>query len=156
MAMDDAMFLSALQQQFGARLRFTSTSPRARYPLALRLRNKLVANREVWIGNAAQTLHPVSGQGFNLGIRDAWELAGAILAPDKNDAGASELLEIYAQARTIDRQGSAAFTDGIVRVFSNNVAPLRVGRGLGLMLLDCCPAARRFIANRMTWGARGW
>ncbi len=156
MAIDDTMFLAALQQQFGTRLRFTSTSPRARYPLALRLRNKLVANREVWIGNAAQTLHPVSGQGFNLGIRDAWELAEAILAQDNGDAGASELLGNYAQARTIDRQGSAAFTDGIVRAFSNNFWPLRTLRGLGLLALDLSPAARKFVAGRMIWGARGW
>lgn len=155
MAMDDTMFLSALQQQFGTRLRFISTSPRVRYPLALRLRNKLVANREVWIGNAAQTLHPVSGQGFNLGIRDAWELAEAVLAQDSGDAGAPEPLTDYAQVRTIDRQGSAAFTDGIVRVFSNDICPIRIARGFGLLALDLLPVARSFVARRMIWGARG-
>jgi 2-octaprenyl-6-methoxyphenol hydroxylase len=156
MAMDDTMFLSALQQQFGTRLRFTHTSPRARYPLALRLRENLVATREVWIGNAAQTLHPVSGQGFNLGIRDAWTLAETILAQDKGDAGAPEPLNKYAQARTIDREGSAAFTDGIVRAFSNDFSSLRTLRGLGLLALDLCPAARKFVAERMIWGARAW
>jgi 2-octaprenyl-6-methoxyphenol hydroxylase len=156
MSMDDAMFLAALQKQFGTRLRFTSASPRARYPLALRLRNKLVTEREVWIGNAAQTLHPVSGQGFNLGIRDAWELAETILAQDKGDAGAPEPLNNYAQARAIDRQGSAAFTDGIVRVFSNDIWPLRIARGIGLLMLDLCQQGRSFVASRMVWGARHW
>ena len=154
LAMDDAGFLAALQQQFGSRLTFTATSPRARYPLALRLRRNLCAKREVWIGNAAQTLHPVSGQGFNLGIRDAWELAETILAQDRGDAGAPEPLNNYAQARAIDRQGSAAFTDGIVRVFSNDIWPLQITRGFGLFMLDLLPTVRTFIAKRMIWGAR--
>jgi 2-octaprenyl-6-methoxyphenol hydroxylase len=159
MAMDDAAFLAALQHQFGSRVAFTATSPRARYPLALRLRRQLVARRQVWIGNAAQTLHPVSGQGFNLGIRDAWELAQALLADpagQPNDPGDAATLERYARGRRLDRCGSAAFTDGIVRAFSNDFPPLAIARGLGLFALDLCPPARRFVAGRMIWGARGW
>lgn len=155
MAMDDTAFLAALQHQFGTRLRFTAASPRARYPLALRLRQKLFEHREVWIGNAAQTLHPVSGQGFNLGIRDAWELAAALLTCN-GDPGAIDLLENHARGRGLDRWGSATFTDGIVRTFSNNLAPLRVARGLGLLALDLSPMARKFVAGRMIWGARAW
>ncbi|HEX5802185.1 MAG TPA: FAD-dependent monooxygenase [Azospira sp.] len=154
LAMDDTAFLAALQQQFGPRVTFTATSPRARYPLALRLRRQLTAPRQVWIGNTAQTLHPVSGQGFNLGIRDAWELAQAVLATD--DAGDAAQLARYARGREFDRRGSVAFTDGIVRAFSNDFAPLRVARGLGLFALDLCPPARRFVAGRMIWGARAW
>jgi 2-octaprenyl-6-methoxyphenol hydroxylase len=156
MAMDDAGFLAALQQQFGSRLNFTATSPRARYPLALRLRRNLCAKREVWIGNAAQTLHPVSGQGFNLGIRDACELADQLLAQGNSAPGELSALQQYAQGRNLDRQGSVAFTDGIVRAFSNNFSPLRVARGLGLLALDLCPTARKFVAGRMIWGARAW
>jgi 2-octaprenyl-6-methoxyphenol hydroxylase len=156
MQMNDAAFLAALQQQFGTRLRFTATSPRARYPLALRLRKNLCSTREVWIGNAAQTLHPVSGQGFNLGIRDAWELADQLLAQGSSDPGQLAILQQYAQGRNLDRQGSAAFTDGIVRTFSNNFSPLRVARGLGLLALDLCPIARKFVAGRMIWGGRAW
>jgi 2-octaprenyl-6-methoxyphenol hydroxylase len=156
MQMNDAAFLAALQQQFGTRLRFTATSPRARYPLALRLRKNLCSAREVWIGNAAQTLHPVSGQGFNLGIRDAWELADQLLAQGSSDPGQLAILQQYAQGRNLDRQGSAAFTDGIVRTFSNNFSPLRVARGLGLLALDLCPIARKFVAGRMIWGGRAW
>jgi 2-octaprenyl-6-methoxyphenol hydroxylase len=156
MQMNDAAFLAALQQQFGTRLRFTATSPRARYPLALRLRKNLCSEREVWIGNAAQTLHPVSGQGFNLGIRDAWELAEVLLAPNTAYPGEMPALDAYSRGRQFDRRGSAAFTDGIVRAFSNDFPPLRVARGLGLLALDLCPAARQFVAGRMIWGARAW
>jgi len=157
MAMNDGAFLTALQQQFGSRVTFTATSPRARFPLALRLRKELNDTRQVWIGNAAQTLHPVSGQGFNLGIRDAWELADKLLDPqygsDPADAGR---LRAYAAGRRLDRAGSAAFTDGIVRIFSNDLAPLRLARGLGLLALDVCPQARKFVAGRMISGARAW
>ena len=156
MQMEDIAFLSALQQQFGTRMRFTATSPRARYPLALRLRKNLCSEREVWIGNAAQTLHPVSGQGFNLGIRDAWELAEALLAQNTADAGSFSVLDAYSRGRQFDRHGSAEFTDGIVRVFSNDFPPLRIARGLGLLTLDLCPPARRFVSGRMIWGARAW
>lgn len=156
MAMDDETFLAALQCQFGGRLTFAATSPRARFPLALRLRRELVGKREVWIGNAAQTLHPVSGQGFNLGIRDALELAATLQAAPAGDPGGEGILRRYARGRTIDRSGCVAFTDGIVRTFSNDLAPLRGLRGLGLLALDLFPPARRFVAARMIWGARGF
>ena len=152
MAMDDTEFTAALQSQFGQRLRFTKPGPRSRFPLALRLRDTLVKGHEVWIGNTAQTLHPVSGQGFNLGIRDAWQLAEILLASgiDSTD------LARYAASRRLDRQGSAFFTDQIVRAFSNDFAPLKLARGLGLLALDLCPPARHFVAKRMIWGARAW
>ena len=152
MAMDDAAFLAALQQQFGQRMCFARPGKRSRFPLALRLRDTLVKGHEVWIGNTAQTLHPVSGQGFNLGIRDAWQLAEILL---KNGVDRSNL-ETYAASRRLDRRGSAFFTDQIVRTFSNNFGPLKVVRGLGLLALDICPPARHFVAKRMIWGARAW
>lgn len=152
MALDDEAFLAALGGQFGGRLDFVAAGPRARFPLALRLREKLVDGREVWIGNTAQTLHPVSGQGFNLGLRDAWQLAEVLL-----DRGlGTDALQSYVRARRLDRQGSALFTDGIVRLFSNDFAPLKLARGLGLMALDLFPPARHFLARRMVWGARAW
>ncbi|MGE5471101.1 MAG: FAD-dependent monooxygenase [Bacteroidota bacterium] len=152
MAMDDTAFTAALQRQFGHRMSFAKAGPRSRFPLALRLRDTLVRNREVWIGNTAQTLHPVSGQGFNLGIRDAWQLADILLA----DGIAPASLARYAASRQLDRRGSAWFTDRIVRVFSNDFAPLKLARGLGLLALDICPPARHFVAKRMIWGARAW
>ncbi len=152
MAMDDETFTAALQQQFGQRMRFAKPSPRSRFPLFLRLRDTLVKGNEVWIGNTAQTLHPVSGQGFNLGIRDAWQLSEILL---KNGVDRSNL-EKYATSRRLDRRGSAFFTDQIVRTFSNDFGPLKLARGLGLLALDICPPARHFVAKRMIWGARAW
>lgn len=156
LALDDAGFLAALRSQFGNRLNFTATRPRASFPLVLRVRRQLTTPRQVWIGNCAQTLHPVSGQGFNLGLRDAWELAEALLSDHSGDAGNPAALAAYARGRRLDRSGSAGFTDGIVRLFSNDLAPLRVARGLGLLTLDLCPPLRHFVAKRMIWGARAW
>ncbi len=152
MAMDDTAFTVALQNQFGRRLSFAKPGPRSCFPLALRLRETLVKGKEVWIGNTAQTLHPVSGQGFNLGIRDAWQLAEILL---KNGVDRGSLAD-YAASRRLDRKGSAFFTDQIVRTFSNDCGPLKLARGLGLLALDLCPPARHFVAKRMIWGARAW
>lgn len=125
-------------------------------PLALRLRRRLTAERQVWLGNTAQTLHPVSGQGFNLGLRDAWELAETLLDTAPGDPGQAAPLAAYALRRQPDRLGSAVFTDGIVRLFSNDIPPLRALRGLGLLALDLAPPLRHFVARRMIWGARAW
>jgi len=152
MTLDDDAFTAALQKQFGERMRFARPGPRSRFPLALRLRQTLVKGREIWIGNTAQTLHPVSGQGFNLGLRDAWQLAEILLA----DGIGRDSLGRYAASRKLDRQGSAFFTDRIVRAFSNDFGPLKLARGLGLLALDLCPPARHFVAKRMIWGARAW
>lgn len=154
--LDDAAFLDALRSQFGSRLDFVAAGPRASFPLALRVRPQLTAQRQVWIGNCAQTLHPVSGQGFNLGLRDAWELAETLLAQRSGDAGDPAPLAAYARGRRLDRSGSMGFTDGIVRLFSNDLAPLRIARGLGLLALDLYPPLRHFVAKRMIWGARAW
>ncbi len=152
MALDDDAFIAALQEQFGQRMSFAKPGKRSRFPLALRLRDTLIKDREVWIGNSAQTLHPVSGQGFNLGIRDAWQLAETVLKYGVDRSS----LENYAAGRRLDRQGGAFFTDKIVRTFSNDFGPLKLARGLGLLALDLCPPARHFVAKRMIWGARAW
>ena len=152
MAMDDDAFTAALQAQFGHRMKFGQPGPRSRFPLALRMRETLVKGSEVWIGNTAQTLHPVSGQGFNLGLRDAWQLAETLLQKGVDRASLAD----YAALRRLDRQGGALFTDKIVRAFSNGFAPLKLMRGLGLLALDLCPPARHFVAKRMIWGARAW
>lgn len=152
MTMDDDALTATLQAQFGQRMTFTKPSQRSRFPLALRLRDTLVKGNEVWIGNTAQALHPVSGQGFNLGLRDAWQLSEILL---KNGVD-RDSLATYAASRQLDRRGSALFTDQIVRNFSNNFGPLKLARGLGLLTLDLFPPARHFVAKRMIWGARAW
>lgn len=152
MALDDDAFVAALQERFGTHLRLAQPGPRSRFPLTLCMRDPVAREREVWIGNGAQTLHPVTGQGFNLGLRDAWQLAETLL-----DHGLDRTsLKNYAAARRLDRTASALFTDGLVRVFSNDLGPLKLARGLGLLALDLCPPARDFIARRMIWGARAW
>jgi len=166
---NDADFLAALRAQFGRRLDFVSSGPRSSFPLALRFRSSLTQHRQVWIGNSAQTLHPVSGQGFNLGLRDAWELAetlltqhgemevtGAMGVTRMPDPGAPAPLAAYARGRRLDRLGSTGFTDGIVRLFSNDFPPLRWARGFALLALDLAPPLRHFVAKRMIWGARAW
>ena len=152
MALDDDAFVAALQAQFGRRMRFAKPGKRSRFPLALRMRDTLVKGSEVWIGNTAQTLHPVSGQGFNLGLRDAWQLSEILL---KNGVDRQALAQ-YAASRRLDRQGGAFFTDKIVKAFSNDFGPLKLARGLGLLALDLCPPTRHFVAKRMIWGARAW
>ena len=132
--LDDPGFLATLRERCGRQLDFISTSPRRAFPLALRLRKTLVRQRQVWIGNTAQTLHPVTGQGFNLGLRDAWELAEALQNNPSSDPGDTAMLAAYARNRQPDRLLDAALTDGFVRLFSNDYLPLKIARGLGLRL----------------------
>jgi 2-octaprenyl-6-methoxyphenol hydroxylase len=153
-ASTDADFLAILQRRFGGRVRFTSVSKRFIFPLGLRYRKSAVAERQVWIGNAAQTLHPVAGQGFNLALRDIFELA-RVLA-DTEDPGSPAALARYAEARALDRHGAIGFTDTLVRAFSNDNFFFRHARGAGLLTLDFFPPARHFVARRMMFGARGW
>lgn len=152
--LDDECFLATLRLHFGQRLDFVGTGARSSFPLALRIRSQTTQQRQVWIGNAAQTLHPVSGQGFNLGLRDAWELAEILHT--RTDAGNPIGLATYSRSRQLDRCASMAFTDSLVHVFSNDLPPLRFARGLGLLALDLCPPLRHFVARRMIWGARAW
>jgi 2-octaprenyl-6-methoxyphenol hydroxylase len=153
-ALDDPRFLQALQERFGHRVRFVEAGPRHVFPLGLRYRPTPVADRQAWIGNAAQTLHPVAGQGFNLAIRDIFELARTLA--EQPDPGAPELLARYAAGRRLDRYGAMGFTDLLVHLFSNDNPVLRHARGAGLLALDLFPPLRSFVARRMMFGARGW
>lgn len=153
-ALPDAEFLALLQARFGSRVTFTAVTPRHAYPLGLRYREHAVGEREVWVGNAAQTLHPVAGQGFNLALRDIFELARIL--GDAEDPGAPEVLVRYAAARRVDRRATIGFTDTLVRVFSNDNPLIHHARGAGLLAMDLLPPLRSFVARRMLFGARGW
>ncbi len=154
--MPENEFLQNLQRAFGQRLgAFEATSPRASYPLTLKTAASLPMSRALALGNAAQTLHPVAGQGFNLGLRDAWELASTINAAAREEIGAPPMLAAYAARRRLDRGGGVWFTDILVRLFSNDIGPLKLARGLGLALLGVVPPAKNFVVRRMTFGARG-
>lgn len=153
--LDSRQFLDELRLEFGARVgNFTAVSGRASYPLKLRRAPRTPLDHAVLIGNAAQTLHPVAGQGFNLGLRDAWELAehamGSTAAP-----GSAEWLRGYHARRNVDRGGGIGITHTLVQLFSNDLPPLRLARGLGLTLLGCVPPLKNFLVRRMTFGARG-
>ncbi len=155
--MAPAQFLAELRVQFGSRVGdFTEVGNRAYYPLYLRRTSQAPLNHVVLIGNAAQTLHPVAGQGFNLGLRDAWEL-GEQLADNMRAAalGSHEWLEAYLARRKTDRYGGVGMTHALVQLFSNDLLPLRIARGTGLALLGCVPPLKNFLVRRMTFGARG-
>lgn len=151
----DETFLACLHEQFGDRLgEFVGASRRAGFPLVLKYAVPVTADRLVLIGNAAQLLHPVAGQGFNVGLRDAWELAAEILeAP--GDIGSSQMLGRYQSRRRLDRRGGILFTDSLVRLFSNANPALGATRAAGLSLLDCVPSAKTFLVRRMTFGTKG-
>ena len=112
-----------------------------------------VAQRLAVIGAAAQALHPVAGQGFNLGLRDAADLARLLRRCAGENAGSAALLQRFASVRSADALMGIEFTDALVRIFSTDNALLRIGRGLGLAMLDITPAARRMLVEKMTFGA---
>ena len=155
-ALPEAEFLAALYRHFGGRQgRFISATPRKTFPLRLAYSGSLAAARVVRIGNAAQTLHPVSGQGFNIGLRDAWELASLCGDAPLDALGSPAMLAAYARGRRVDVLGGVGFTDFLVRAFSNDLGPLRHARGLGLLALEAFPPLKNFVARRMIFGARG-
>jgi 2-octaprenyl-6-methoxyphenol hydroxylase len=147
--LDDAAYLTELQRHFGWRAgRFTRLGRRASYPLRLTRSAASTAARTVLIGNAAQALHPVAGQGFNLGLRDAAVLAELLMGA--GDPGAPQLLEQFAQWRMDDRRGVTGFTDGLVKLFGSERAPIGVARDLGLLLFDLLPPAKSALARVST------
>ncbi|MDT3736743.1 MAG: FAD-dependent monooxygenase [Denitratisoma sp.] len=152
---EERAFLSCLREAFSGRLEFNAAGKRSAFPLGLRFRETPVGARAVWLGNAAQTLHPVAGQGFNLALRDVMQLA-RLLQESPSDCGNPELLSRHAAARQLDRRGAIGFTDGLVRLFGLRGAISGHARGAGLLALDLLPTARRFLARRMMYGARGW
>lgn len=153
---DDATFLAELHSHFGDAVgAFISVGKRSSFPLRLKRAPDTTFPHTVLIGNAAQTLHPVAGQGFNMGVRDAWELARIILRAQPEALGSAAMLESYRKSRRIDRNAGISFTDGLVRIFSNDLPLLSNGRGWALSMLDRLPLAKKFVAKRMMFGANG-
>ncbi len=153
---DDAAFLHYLQDHFGDRVgTFTSIGKRNCFPLRLKRAPDITFPHTVLIGNAAQTLHPVAGQGFNMGIRDAWELAQVILDHAPDNIGSAAMCADYRKSRRIDRNAGIRFTDGLVRLFSNDLPLLGHVRSAALTLLDHIPPAKKFVAKRMMFGVNG-
>lgn len=143
-------FLASLQACFGYKLgRFSLTAPRYSFPLSLVRAKSMYSGRTVIIGNAAHQLHPVAGQGLNLGLRDAVQLAEMLLnaAQQGNDIGTQALLEDYAKQRQKDHNTVINFTHSLVKLFSNQRLSLAVARNAGLTLLDMLPSTKRQLAR---------
>jgi len=153
----EAEFLEHLQDRFGDRLgNFTRVGKRAAYPLALTRVREHVRDRLALIGNAAHTVHPVAGQGFNLGLRDVAALSEILMDAVRAgaDIGDTRVLRRYADWRRRDNQVIAAFTNGLIRIFSNDFPPLVLTRNAGLIAADLMPGVKRgFI--RVTSGLAG-
>lgn len=152
MALSDDEFLRVLTQLFGSKLgKLATASTRFSYPLSLMQSEPFVLNRAVAIGNAAQTLHPIAGQGFNLGIRDVNDLVRAI--KDSPDPGAYECLARYQKTRKRDKQATISATEALVSIFSNQYFPLVVGRNIALLAMNKTVPLKQYFAH-FAMGAR--
>ena len=157
MALSDDAFLSRLQERFGYRLgRFERVGRRQAYPLRLVKAQESVRHRLALVGNAAHTLHPIAGQGFNLGVRDVAVLAEVLVdaLTEGHDPGELAVLTRYDTWRHADHQGVTAFTDGLARLFTLPIPALGMARGAGMIALDLLPPAKRLL-TRVTMGRAG-
>ncbi len=153
LALPETAFLSALAAHFGPRVSgFAGVRDRRTFPLALEYARPPVAGRCALVGNAAQTLHPVAGQGFNLGVRDAFVLAQTVVEHGRGALGERAMLADYAARRQVDRFAGIAFTHGLARLFANDWPLLRWPRGIALSLLDAVPPAKRAFTRAMLFG----
>lgn len=151
LALDDSDFLRRLQQRFGSRLgKLTQCGKRQSYPLRLIRARRHNTPRLALIGNAAHTLHPIAGQGFNLGIRDVAALAQVIRDAHEQgrDIGSTAVLDEYEQWRTADQRRVSMMTDTLVRIFSNNFPPLILARNAGLIALDILPPFKQLLTRQ--------
>ncbi|MEI6738222.1 MAG: FAD-dependent monooxygenase [Pseudomonadota bacterium] len=150
MALSDTEVRDQFQNYFGTRAgRFISLTKRRRYPLRLRQSSERVVGRVAIIGNAAQAMHPVAGQGFNLGLRDAQTLVNLL-----SDHSAESAFKMYSNSREPDVSRGVGFTDLLASAFLSDTATLRMPRGLALAAVDMLPVARRWLLSRMLFGAR--
>lgn len=150
-SLNDSEFLACVQHRFGYRLgQFQRAGRRSSYPLSLVRAKEHIRPRVALIGNAAHALHPITGQGFNLGIRDVAVLADVLVEASRkgSDPGALATLKVYADWRRRDQQAVSLMTDGLVRLFTNPLLPVRIARDLGMLALDLLPPAKRLLARQ--------
>ena len=149
--MDDARFLSCLQDSFGYRQGcFIKIGKRAGYPLSLALASEQIRSGLVVMGNAAHRLHPIAGQGYNLALRGVQQLAQLLLEASRHgqNPGELKLLQHYLQLRQADQAKTVGFTDKTLKLFSNRDLLLRLARSAGLVTLDLLPVAKRQFARQ--------
>jgi len=161
LALSDADFLKSLQAEFGSRIgQFLKIQDRRLYELGLNYRKEITQGNEVWIGNAAQTLHPVAGQGLNLGLRDAYLLAEKLSIlfskpeDQKTPLAIETTLQEYAHSRKLDRSATIGLTDFMARIFTSNLLPVVISRGLALSALQWLPPIKTALARQMMFGRR--
>lgn len=153
LTLDEATFLTELHEAFGDRVgTFFKVEKRLSFPLKLSALKAQSTPHLVVIGNAAQTMHPVAGQGFNVGMRDAWALAKLVIDTPTHAWGTLAMLEQYQQQRQRDTKRGLLFTDFLVNIFSNNLIGVAALRGLGLGALEYLPPVKRFLVNKMSFG----
>ena len=151
--LDDATFLSQLHAAFGDRVgKFLSIEKRMSFPLKLSTLKPSTAPHLVIIGNAAQTMHPVAGQGFNVGLRDSKTLADLIVESPATALGAAPMLDTYSKQRRRDPRGGILFTDLLVNIFSNDTIGLSALRGAGLGALELLKPAKNMLVSKMSFG----
>ena len=170
MALNQRAFIKALQEAFGYRQgKVLRVSELASYPLALTKAQQVASHRTVVVGNAAQALHPIAGQGFNLGLRDLSALVSVLQASAEKhgehnsyeeksdtiasanfDAGAFSITQHYANSRKNDRDNTIALTDTLVRTFSNQYFPTVIGRNVSLLALSMMPQAKKAFVKHTT------
>ena len=147
LSLSDEDFLTTLQQAFGYRAgRFIKVGQRQSYPLTMMQADNPVHDRVVLIGNAAHSLHPIAGQGFNLGLRDVAVLAEQIF--NANDCGNAAVLADYQHWRQADQDDVVKSTDRLVKLFSNNISLIAHGRSAGLAIMDCLPMLKHQLAQK--------
>ena len=154
---DDEQFLQQLQQRFGHRLGvFSKVGKRHSYPLYLTKLKQHYHHRMLLVGNAAHAVHPVGGQGFNLGLRDVAALAEVVAnaMADNKDIGSEQVLQLYMDWRIRDNQQISLFTDSMIRIFANDIPGLTLGRNLALNVVDMFPFIKRAFTRR-TSGLHG-
>lgn len=146
--LDDGAFTAEVQERFGDSLgRLTLEGHRWTYPLILVWSHAYVAERAVLVGDAARGIHPIAGQGWNLALRDVTAIAEIVVDRLRLglDPGSADALDRYATWRSFDSLALVAVTDGINRLFANDVLPLKLARGAGLALVERLPVAKRFF-----------
>ncbi len=153
LTLDDATFLTELHAAFGDRVgNFLTIQKRLSFPL---VKSQLVAHTTphmVVIGNSAQTMHPVAGQGFNVGLRDATALMKQLVATPHAGWGSLAMLESYAKTRTRDTKGGLLFTDFLVSLFTNDLIGVSGMRSMGLGLLDALKPIKNMLVSKMSYG----
>lgn len=155
LALPSADFLAQLQEKFGYRLGklLSATSPKA-FPIEMKRATELVKSRVIVIGNAANAIHPIAGQGLNLGLRDVAVLA-ELLQQRSEFSSIEKLLEEYVKRRTADHRDIIAITHNLVGIFSNAFLPLVIARSMGLVAMDLFTPIKKWLTKR-TMGFAGY